>query len=1331
MYMATQADGILVTAGQIYVSSLDAAPREEDIISGVASIQAGEITADELTVSNLTLSGELSATGDLELSGFTNVARFTSTQIGIGVEDPSHDFQVGTDRFVIDRTVTNIVTVKGNVASTNVITSNILKTTNNKFFVDSVGSNVLKITGNTYSTNTAVGNKLVVGDDGDGISNVAVFKNGNVVIESSNLNVTGDIVVAGNVSITDTLTYLNAENLIVANACIQMANGYPGGQYDNALIMTDHPGEEANLVIGYSATDKEFIFAKTFDSAHTFGGPGEQTLTLDSNVVNVHVYGTFFTDSNVGVANADPLHTLCVGSNVFFEDTGSNVLHATGNVYMERLTLGGGGITSENDLLQIDETSLTPVIFGSNVQMVALRTVGTHPSGVSNLSPIDDLSVGTKVFANLTAANVLTVVGNTVTTNLQTEIIFSDSTLTVHADHAGADSTSNVLVLKSGPTASNVSSIEVFGASTSNTHQNIRFKTKNTERVRIASTGKVGIANTNPSEALTVSGNIHVTGSNAVIYGTGGMKMYSDPATGVNKIENIVNAGKGLNIFASQTSTMGTAKVTILENSNVGIGTTQPQALFQTSGGSAFINQQPVYRNSFVHLGTPLVVTNTQPINNTTPDLANVVHLTREGTSVRDGVRATFKMGKYDNTLGKSKSKLDIFLADDRYTDETEVLTLRADGRVGIGTTQPSAHLEVYSTGTGNPTTNGILVHNHDSTKGDSIISLQTNDADGNAFTSYIQSDNDSALTGWAVGVAGASSDFRITENYQEVSDSAATIFYIDGSNSNVGIRTDVTRAEFEVNGNVVIGNKLTFSGLTGDEFGNTMFVERRYTEAQPRNELILFKGNESSSTTGPDRIRHIAAQHAFQTYSTDGDDFDTILTAADSAFGSSIPLLITPSGRVVIGGKDTSENEAGVDASTKLIVAGNIVFTGGGSLQVAGIEFETTTVGGGTSINKIRSALDGTTRRPMTFTHQVTAITDEEYARFDDVGRLGIGTDAPTSNLHIYSSTTDDVNMLRLESLGVNKHTGMLIYTNDGEGGFIRGFSDTDNATTGLVMGVANNTILTNCIHVIQTSNVGIGTAVPDTKFHVYNGTPRIEHASSNAVIEFKTTGGTSNILSDTLENVYINPLSTHVVLNSNATINGALDISGAIDLGYAVAINLGGESANTALHVNGGVITNSDQVACKRYSQTFTRVAGESNDVQLRFDDGAFYAKVIAVAREIGTSNVENMSTMILELQGGTHDGTTSSVEIAIGTKNIFGGTNPFPWSSTVTTGINGVLFEPYVSTASVQYSFDISVELTTSRNGKLLGIYTNNPDADDDPDNFNGQDLVTFDY
>jgi hypothetical protein len=93
--------------------------------------------------------------------------------------------------------------------------------------------------------------------------------------------------------------------------------------------------------------------------------------------------------------------------------------------------------------------------------------------------------------------------------------------------------------------------------------------------------------------------------------------------------------------------------------------------------------------NSFNHAVQPLIVSNVTAIVGGSTDVADVMHLSREGNADRDGVRATFKMGKYDNTVGKSKSKLDIYLADDRYTDETEVLTLRADGRVGIGTTQP------------------------------------------------------------------------------------------------------------------------------------------------------------------------------------------------------------------------------------------------------------------------------------------------------------------------------------------------------------------------------------------------------------------------------------------------------------------------------------------------------------------------------------------------------------------------------------------------------------------------------------------------------------------
>lgn len=1319
MYMATQADGILVTAGQIYVGSLDATPREQDIITGVASIEAGEIIADEITVANLNMSGSLTATGDMDLTAFTNVFRMSASQVGIGVTNPIHDFQVGVSNVIIDRQRPNILQVTGNILSTNVTTSNILRTVNNKFVVNSAGSNVLKVTGNTYSTNVAVGKQLTVGEDNDGSFNSAVFKNGNVVVESSNLNVTGDLRVDGNVFITDYLTYLAANNLVVSNAVIQMADGFPGGAYDNGLIMTDHPGEEANLVFGYSTANTEFFFSRTFDSAYTVGGPGQQTIAMDSNTVNVHVYGKFYTEGIVGVANSAPTHTLCVGSNVYIDDIGSNVIHSIGNVYTERLIVGAGGFSAGNGLLTMVPGALNPVVIASNVQMNAIRTVGTFPSGISNTTPTHDLCIGTKIFANLVSGNTLTIVGNTVTTNIQTRSVFSDVSVTVHADHSGADSTSNALVLKSGPTASNVSSIEVYGASTSNTHQNIRFKTKNAERMRITSDGNIGIANTNPSEALTVSGNVHVTGSNAVVYGTGGMRMYSNPATGENKIENILSAGKGLNFFASQTSTMGTAKVTILENSNVGIGTTQPQGLFQTSGGTAFINQQPVYRNNFNHLGTPLVVTNTQPINNTTPDLATVMHLTREGTSSRDGVRATFKMGKYDNVLGKSHSKLDILLANDRYTDETEILTLRADGRVGIGTTQPTAHLEVYSTGIANPDTNGILVHNHGASAGDAIISAQTDTSDGNAFVSFIQSDN-GAETGWSMGVSGASSDFRISENYLKVSESAATIFYIDGANSNVGIRTDVTRGALEVNGNVVIGNQLTFSGLEGSLFGNTAFIERRYGAGQAKNELVIYKGNKGSGDEGPTRIRHIAAEHLFQTYNDAEFNLATELPLTETDTTIDIPLRITAGGAVIINGKVNTEPS---DAANKLVVAGNIEFTAGGQFKLSGIEFETTNPAEGSGVNIYRNIGKAGTARPMTFVHEITDGVNTEFARFDGAGRLGIGTATPSSNIHLYDSRTTDLDMLRLESPGTNKKTGMLLYTTAGYGGYVRGFRNSTHSTAGITIGAENDFSEADGLHVVHTSNVGIGTVNPMTKFHVYDGIARIQNPTSNAILEFTTTGGTSNILSDTLGNVYINPGSTETVIASNLTVDNDLTVGGNIDLGNAVAIDLGGRTANTALEVGGGVITTSNQVSCKKYAYTFQRGVGQSSDVQLVFGTGSFYAKIVAVARLVDTAfgNYKNMSTMLLEIQGGTHDGSTSTVDIAIGTTNLFGGTNSYPWSPTVTTGKTGVLLVP--NTASIAsgtlYSYDISVELMSSRGGAFTAVRTGALGDPDDTD------------
>lgn len=77
--------------------------------------------------------------------------------------------------------------------------------------------------------------------------------------------------------------------------------------------------------------------------------------------------------------------------------------------------------------------------------------------------------------------------------------------------------------------------------------------------------------------------------------------------------------------------------------------------------------------------------------------------------------------------------------------------------------------------------------------------------------------------------------------------------------------------------GNGTSPNAILFYGTTGDVPGNytNTFIVERFWGGTESSELVLFKGNdigngneaENVSGAGPDRIRHIAAAHLFQTY--------------------------------------------------------------------------------------------------------------------------------------------------------------------------------------------------------------------------------------------------------------------------------------------------------------------------------------------------------------------------------------------------------------------------------------------------------------------------------
>jgi hypothetical protein len=553
--------GRTVRFDQVFVTSLDAAPRESDVLSGLASIDAGEITADKIEVANLVITESVTASVQrTEFTGLTNVFRMTATQVGIGTDNPVNEFQVGENDFIINRNLDNLVSVEGNVQTTNLFATSTIKTVGDAFFADANASNVLKVTGNTFSSNATIGTHLLVGSEGasDG-SNVAIFEKGNVVIRDGFLNIIGDVDITGNLAITEIPAYTSVNNLVVSNAVILMGEGN-NGTYDMAVLMHDQDGE-SNVFFGYTHTDD------TMKLSRTTGGPTTANFTMDSaNTVNLHVFGELYTQNNVGIANTSPTYSLSVGSNVYIDDTSSsgNVLYANGISFFEGVRIGDSGLTVGN-LITLDADAAIPMVVTSKIESDGIQTTGVDPSGIANTNPSDTLSIGDKVFINTFGSNTLTVIGNTATGRLITESIVvqdfievegesgisSAANVIIHGDIQGGDSVSNTVSIRAGPQASNISAIEVNGAKTSASHQTVILKTKNTERMRVASDGNVGIANTAPTEKLTIGGNLRVNGSNAVISGTSTNYIRSKADTVINqtKIESRVGTGKGLNFL--------------------------------------------------------------------------------------------------------------------------------------------------------------------------------------------------------------------------------------------------------------------------------------------------------------------------------------------------------------------------------------------------------------------------------------------------------------------------------------------------------------------------------------------------------------------------------------------------------------------------------------------------------------------------------------------------------------------------------------------------------------------------------------------------------------
>ena len=270
----------------------------------------------------------------------------------------------------------------------------------------------------------------------------------------------------------------------------------------------------------------------------------------------------------------------------------------------------------------------------------------------------------------------------------------------------------------------------------------MRVFTSASEKMRIDSSGNVGIGTTSPSTALEVDGTITFGTANSII-ADNNLRFKSSGASYID--HNTV--GQDINFRVSNASSLDTTALTIDSSGKIGIGTSSP------SGGAVG---------------------------------GKVLHLVNSGgtASLRVDRSDASTTGTLSITSGNSSNS--IYSTGNKplniHTNSTTRMTVDSSGNVGIGTTSPFSDLSV-NVGTNAPSSSGdmaaegLTVHY---TQGGRALQLGVNES---GAYNYIQSSyvNNANVAVNLAFFTGASERMRIA------------------SNGRVGIGTSSPSALFEI----------------------------------------------------------------------------------------------------------------------------------------------------------------------------------------------------------------------------------------------------------------------------------------------------------------------------------------------------------------------------------------------------------------------------------------------------------------------------------------------------------------------------------------------------
>jgi len=663
------------------------------------------------------------------------------------------------------------------------------------------------------------------------------------------------------------------------------------------------------------------------------------------------------SSGNVGVGSTAPTDKLTIGGNFTVQNGGSGYL---GTIYNDGNTAGFNGLRVETREVSSSTAVLNTLSNGnSRFYVRGDGNVGigtTGPEQILDIKKDQDASTALRII-NLNAGSAA-----------RSDIIFDNDAranlMTLRGYSSGwgttiPDINDSVLLRGNGVGGLTLSAQHASGV--------MRFSTGGTaERMRIDTSGNVGIGTTGPAQKL------HINGTGA---GTGvrlRIDNYASAAadTGIqlefrgvssNQLGTITSAWEGSDTTASYMSfgTYGSGalsdKIRITSAGNVGIGTTVPNYLLQVASGTD---------------GRSVNLSNVFFVNGTNSSVSvGSVGITggKAGKLAFGGVSGSVDGYSIANNAGGNYLK---FQADSNPT--TNFFVMDNSGNVGIGTTGPSGLLHIAKLANDNP----IYIDRYSSNNGH-VPTLQfrtsqqntignTATTIGNAYGRLEWYGNDGAgfVRAAYIGVVQASSgatDGTMTLNAGGTS--AVTIL----SSGNVGIGTTTPGTKLDVSGsgdvqlrvnssgtdagiNLINSNGgrsyVIYSGGSGSGVGSGNLAFYDATAGLTRMVINGSSGNVGIGTTGPNALLDLR---------------------------SSLPTLR-------LSDSSTSQNQ--IDGAIEFVAGDN-----------------------GNHVNSAIKAITGSTytnEGGLAFYYSNAGGGLAEAMRYDKNGNVGIGTTGPASTLTV-----------------------------------------------------------------------------------------------------------------------------------------------------------------------------------------------------------------------------------------------------------------------------------------------------------------------------------------